>query len=113
MDKKLTLAALAALGQESRLDTFRLLVRAGPTGLTAGEIAHELDALPNTLSANLAVLLRAGMVKNRREGRSIRYFADMDGMAGLLAFLMEDCCGGAPSQCTPAIEGVTGCCPSR
>ena len=112
MDKKLTLAALAALGQETRLDIFRLLVRAGPDGLAAGEIAENLGVLQNTLSANLSVLLRAGMVRNRREGRSIRYFADMDGMAGLLAYLMEDCCGGAPSRCNPAIEEVTGCCPS-
>ena len=72
MDKKLTLAALAALGQETRLDIFRLLVRAGPDGLAAGEIAEELGVLQNTLSANLSVLLRAGMVRNRREGRSIR-----------------------------------------
>ncbi len=112
MDKKLTLAALSALGQETRLDIFRLLVRAGPDGLAAGEIAEELGVLQNTLSANLSVLLRAGMVRNRREGRSIRYFTDMDGMAGLLAYLMEDCCGGAPSCCNPAIEEVTGCCPS-
>ena len=89
MDKKLTLAALAALGQETRLDIFRLLVRAGPDGLAAGEIAEELGVLQNTLSANLSVLLRAGMVRNRREGRSIRYFADMDGMAGLLAYTMH------------------------
>lgn len=110
MDKIQSLAALNALGQETRLEVFRLLVRAGPEGLAAGEIGAALDVLQNTLSANLAILLRAGLVTNRREGRSIRYFADMDGMAGLLAYLMEDCCGGSRARCDPIINEVTGSC---
>ena len=41
-----------------------------------------------------------------REGRSVRYFADFEGIRGLLAFLMEDCCGGAPELCKPVLEAI-------
>ena len=101
MDKTRALAALSALGQPTRLDVFRLLVRAGPEGMAAGEIGSALGVRQNTMSANLAILLSAGLVRNAREGRSIRYFADMQGMRALLAFLMEDCCGGSPAICAP------------
>lgn len=106
MDRQQTLLALSALGQETRLDIFRLLVTAGETGMAAGEIGERLGVLQNTLSTNLGILLQAGLVSNRREGRSIRYFADMDGMSGLLAFLMEDCCGGRPELCQPVIDRI-------
>ena len=110
MDKIGALAALAAMGQATRIDVFRLLVKAGGEGLLAGEIGRRLDVRQNTLSTNLSILHRAGLVTNRREGRTIRYFADMDGMRALLAFLMEDCCGGRPERCRAAIdEIVCGC----
>src|SRR3972149_7020188 len=96
MDKNGTLAALSALAQGTRLDVFRLLVKAGPGGLCAGEIAERLAVRQNTMSTNLGVRARAGLVQRVREGRSIRYAADLDGMRGLLAYLMEDCCGGRP-----------------
>ena len=110
MDKKSTLDALAALGQETRLDVFRLLVRAGGDGMLAGEIAEHLDVRQNTMSSNLSILLQAGLIRNHREGRSIRYFADMDGLRGFLAFLMEDCCGGRPEFCQPVIDEITCAC---
>ena len=94
MEKNRTLDALSALGQETRLDVFRLLVRAGPQGQAAGEIAEALGVRPNTLSSNLNILSVAGLVRSTREGRSIRYFANMDTMRDLLGFLLEDCCGG-------------------
>ena len=72
--------------------------------MTAGEISDTLGVRQNTMSANLSILSRAGLIRNRREGRSIRYFANMDGMRGLLAFLMEDCCGGHPELCQPVIN---------
>ncbi len=110
MDKTRTLDALAALGQETRLDVFRLLVTAGTDGLAAGEIAKRLGTFPNTLSAHLKILAQAGLVRTEREGRSILYFADFTGMRDLLAFLMEDCCNGSPELCAPVIEAVTcGC----
>ncbi len=62
------------------------------------------------MSANLSVLARSGLVRNQRQGRSIRYFADMDGMRGLLGFLMEDCCGGRPERCQPVIDELACAC---
>lgn len=106
MDKEKTLAAFAALSQASRLDAFRLLVRAGSAGMAAGEISDALGVKQNTMSANLSVLFQAGLVRNVREGRSIRYFADMDGLRGMLTFLMEDCCGGAPDLCRPVLDTI-------
>lgn len=92
---------LSALAQESRLNIFRLLVRAGPKGLAAGEIARELEITPNTLSAQLTILANAGMVSGRRAGRSIIYAADYDNMSELLIYLMDDCCQGRPEICAP------------
>ncbi|WP_274426039.1 ArsR/SmtB family transcription factor [Chelativorans sp. YIM 93263] len=107
MEKTPALAALAALGQETRLDIFRLLVRAGSEGLPAGEIVARLGAVQNTVSTHLKILTHAGLVRAEREGRVIRYFADMTGFRDLLAYLMEDCCNGAPELCRPVIEAVT------
>lgn len=104
MDTKQAVEALAALSQDMRLDVFRLLVRTGPVGLCAGEIAERLAVRQNTLSTNLGVLTRAGLLVSAREGRSIRYFADLDGMRRLLGFLLEDCCGGRPETCRPLLE---------
>ncbi|GGE93780.1 helix-turn-helix transcriptional regulator [Stappia taiwanensis] len=106
MDTQSALAALAALGQETRLEVFRLLVRAGEDGLPAGEIALRLGAVQNTASAHLKILTQAGLIRPEREGRSVRYFADMTGFRDLLAFLMEDCCNGAPEMCRPVIDAV-------
>lgn len=106
MDKIEALNAFSALSQPTRLDAFRLLVRAGTDGMTAGDIATHLGAKQNTMSANLSVLTQAGLTRNAREGRSIRYFADLDGMRGLLGFLMEDCCGGNPTLCQPLIQKI-------
>ncbi|MBA5777223.1 helix-turn-helix transcriptional regulator [Stappia sp. F7233] len=101
MKKAQALEALAALGQETRLDVFRLLVKAGDAGLAAGEIAARLDVRANTLSSHLSILQRAGLIRQAREGRSLRYRADYAGMLGLLSYLLEDCCGGRPEICAP------------
>ena len=103
MDQNDAIPAFAALAQPSRLDAFRLLVKAGPEGMAAGEIAEALGARQNTMSANLSVLHNAGLVDSRREGRSIRYFARMQRVAALVDFLVEDCCGGRPEMCRPGV----------
>jgi ArsR family transcriptional regulator, arsenate/arsenite/antimonite-responsive transcriptional repressor len=110
MDKKAALSALAALGQETRLDVFRLLVKAGDEGIPAGEIAARLGTFQNTMSAHLKVLDHAGLVRTERDGRTIRYIADMTGFRDLLAYLMEDCCNGSPELCRPVIQAVTCAC---
>lgn len=110
MDKKQALLALAALGQDTRLEVFRLLVRTMPEGVNAGEIASSLGTVPNTMSAHLKVLEHAGLIRAERDGRQIRYRTDITGFRDLLAYLMEDCCGGKPEMCRPAIEAATcGC----
>jgi DNA-binding transcriptional ArsR family regulator len=110
METKPAVASLAALAHEGRLSIFRLLVQAGPEGLAAGEVARRLSILPNTLSASLSLLNNAGLVRSRREGRSIIYTADYAAMRELLAFLMEDCCAGSPDICAPLAALVSqGC----
>lgn len=106
MDKKPALAALAALGQHTRLEVFRLLVQTGAEGLAAGEIASRLGTVQNTMSAHLKVLDHAGLVRAERDGRVVRYVADMTGFRDLLAYLMEDCCNGAPELCQPVIQAI-------
>ncbi|MBZ9763794.1 ArsR family transcriptional regulator [Mesorhizobium sp. CA8] len=107
MDKTAALLALAALGQDTRLGAFRLLVRAGAEGVPAGEIASQLGTVQNTMSAHLKVLDRAGLVRAEREGRIIRYLVDMNAFRDLLAYLMEDCCREAPEFCQPVIQAAT------
>ena len=107
MNKFDALSALAALGQETRLDVFRLLIQAGPEGLPAGDIAHRLETVQNTMSAHLKVLAGAGLIQATRDGRVIRYAADLASFRDLLSYLMEDCCNGSPELCRPVIEAVT------
>ena len=92
-----------------------MLVKAGPEGLPAGEIARRLEIPANTLSANLNILSNASLVESRRDGRSIIYTASYVYMAELLGFLVEDCCDGAQAICEP-LAGVVlkaGCAPAR
>lgn len=99
MESSRALAALAALGQPTRLTAFRRLVAAAPDGLLAGQLAAELAIPGNTLSSGLAQLHRAGLVTRDRQGRTVRYRADVDGLGALIDFLAKDCCGGRPLTC--------------
>ncbi|MEQ9504910.1 MAG: metalloregulator ArsR/SmtB family transcription factor [Hyphomonas sp.] len=104
---------LSALAQPGRLDVFRLLVRTGPEGIAAGDIAASLGTAPNTLSAQLTVLVHAGLITGTREGRSIRYAARPESLSELIVYLMEDCCDGSPEICAPVQEAAARatCCP--
>lgn len=104
MDTYDALSSFSALSQPTRLAVFRLLVKAGSDGMLAGEISEKLNVRQNTMSANLTVLVNSGLARNERQGRTIRYFADFDSLRDLLAFLMEDCCGGSPELCQPVID---------
>jgi DNA-binding transcriptional ArsR family regulator len=111
MEFSRAVAALSALAQENRLKVFRLLMRRGPDGMAAGDIARALKAPPNTMSAHLAILSRAGLVSARKQGRSIIYAVDLEGTRKLLAYLVEDCCGGKPEICRPLIaSALAECC---
>jgi DNA-binding transcriptional ArsR family regulator len=102
METSEAVAALGALAQDNRLDVFRLLVRAGPEGMAAGDIAERLKISPPTLSFHLAQLRQAGLLAMRRDGRSLIYSTDYDGMNELMGFLTENCCAGANSCVVPA-----------
>lgn len=95
---------LAALGHETRLAIFRLLVQAGAAGMNAGDIGTRLTLAPATLSFHLSHLSRVGLISSRPEGRFIFYSADYAAMTTLLAFLTDNCCQGEP--CAPAAMPV-------
>jgi len=101
MEKSDVIAALAALAQDTRLDVFRLLVRAGPYGVPAGQIAERLSLASATLSFHLNQLKHAGLVTFRRESRSLVYAAEYGAMNELLAYLTENCCQGGAAGCGP------------
>ena len=104
------LRIFAALSQDTRLKVFRLLVQSGPNGLPAGEIAGRLGVRQNTMSSHLSILANSGLVRSERFSRMIRYSVDFDIMRGLLAFLLEDCCGGRKELCQPLIDRIACAC---
>ena len=77
--------------------------------MAAGDVARKLGVPANTLSAQLLVLSNAGLVRARRDGRSIIYAVNFDAMRDLLVFLTEDCCGGRPEMCAP-LAARADCC---
>ncbi len=98
MERSDAIAALAALAQDNRLDVYRLLVQAGPDGMPAGTVANALKLAPNTLTFHFDRLRQAGLVTVRREGRSMIYTTRYEAMNGLLSYLTENCCAGAPAS---------------
>lgn len=99
MEEKWAVTALAALAQEHRLAVFRLLVKEGPTGISAGDVAERVGIPPSTLSHHLAHLERAGLLRSWRAQRNIFYAVDMEGTRRLIAFLTQECCQGHPQLC--------------
>lgn len=93
--------ALGALAQEHRLALFRLLVQAGEDGMAAGALADALGVPNSSLSFHLAHLSRAGLIDQRRDGRSLIYSANYAAMNRLVGYLMENCCGGADCAGVP------------
>jgi ArsR family transcriptional regulator len=106
MDQTQALAAFSSLSQETRLQIVRLLVQAGPQGLAAGIIADAVGASSSKASFHLAHLEQAGLITSRRESRSILYSAAYPALAGLIGFLMRDCCNGHPEVCAPAMAAL-------
>lgn len=111
METKHVIAALAALAQETRLAIFRLLVEAGPTGVSAGEIGAAVPSAPATLSFHLKEMTHAGLIQARQDGRFIFYSANYAQMNELLEYLTENCCARDGVDCDPACK--TECTPTR
>lgn len=107
MNESDVVKALGALAQETRLQLFRLLVVAGPRGLTPGQLAQQLDVAPNALSFHLKELSHAALVTAERDGRNIIYRADFAAMDRLVGFLTAECCQG--QACLPSL---TACRPA-
>ena len=100
------ISALAALAQPTRLAIFRLLVKHEPVGVTAGVIAQTIGAPHNTLSSHLAILVRAGLLRSARDGRTIVYRADVEGLRSVIVFLISDCCHGHPELCNMVVAAA-------
>jgi ArsR family transcriptional regulator, arsenate/arsenite/antimonite-responsive transcriptional repressor len=113
MDEESVLAALGALAQPTRLQTFRLLVASEPDGVAAGELARLISVPQNTMSSHLSTLARAGLVKGERHSRSVIYRADLTRFRETIAFLLNDCCGGRPDVCAPLIADLAPCSPTK
>ena len=106
------MTALAALAQETRLSIYRLLIEAGPDGVSAGRIGEKLQIPAATLSFHLKELSRAGLVSARQERQFIYYAVDFERMAELMTFLTQNCCRGMPQACLTVMETALGsCCP--
>lgn len=110
MEATTAVKRLSAIAQDGRLELFRLLVEAGPDGMAAGDIARSMKVPPNTASAQLLVLSNAGLVRARRDGRSIIYAINFEAMRDLLVFLTADCCGGRPEMCAPLANIASRAC---
>jgi ArsR family transcriptional regulator, arsenate/arsenite/antimonite-responsive transcriptional repressor len=105
MDEIEIIAALAALAQSTRLETFRLLVAREPEGVPAGELARLLEVPQNTMSAKLIV--------GERQSRSIIYRANLERFREVTLYLLKDCCGGRADLCAPLIADLTPRCPPK
>ena len=114
MEIKAAVTSLGALAQETRLAIFRLLIEAGPEGVSAGRIGETLEVPAATLSFHLKELARAGLVSTRQERQFIYYAVDFERMADLMTFLTQNCCRGMPEKCLTVVETALGrCCPPK
>jgi ArsR family transcriptional regulator, arsenate/arsenite/antimonite-responsive transcriptional repressor len=113
MDENDAVTSLAALAHVQRLRIFRLLVRQGPNGLAASEIAEAVEASPTGASFHLKELDRAGLIHATRDGRYVRYAIHVDGMRKLLTYLTDDCCQGQPELCGTVVKKSRALCKSK
>jgi len=113
LDEPQALDAFGALSQETRLRMVRVLVQAGPEGLSAGAVGDAVGASSSGASFHLSHLERAGLISSRRESRSIIYTASFEVLGALVEFLMRDCCSGHPEICAPAVAVAAQCIPAQ
>ncbi len=103
------ITAFLALGQETRLNIFRLIVQRGDTGLTPSDLVEKLGIPNATLSFHLKELLRANLLLVERQGRNLIYRPNAVLVQSLSGFLLENCCGGKP--CLPSKKKAKGTTP--
>lgn len=100
METKHAVTLFEALSSSTRLDLFRLLIRHAPAGLVAGDIARLLNVSASNLSFHLKALAHAGLITMEKEGKFLRYRAEIPLMLDLIAYLTSECCSGNPAQCS-------------
>lgn len=106
MEIKVATQTFSALGHPGRLSVFRMLMRLAPQGGRPTEIAEALGLKQNTLSHHLSELEACGLVHRERQGRSLFYAVDLTRTAGLVDYLVNDCCRGRADLASPlAAEG--------
>lgn len=115
MEANAAVNAFSALAHPHRLAVFRLLMAAGPAGLTAGELAETLGLPPSSLAFHTAHLERSGLLAARRVQRNVFYAIDVAGTRALVRYLTEDCCQGNPEICGFAVTAAEAdcCAPAR
>lgn len=99
METKTACKIFEALSSDLRLDLFRLLVKNAPDGMVAGEIAQQLDIPSTNLSFHLKAIVQSGLVDVEREGRFMRYKANIPLMLDIVHYLTFECCTGNPAAC--------------
>ena len=107
MDETQAISMFGALSQETRLQIVRFLIARGETGASAGEVGTEVNASSSRASFHLSALERAGVISSERQSRSIIYRASLEGLGGLVSYLLNDCCRGHPdilACCKPGRE---------
>ena len=109
MDTSQAVDAFSALSHETRLTVFKLLLKEGEQGLSAGVIARQLDVQPSTLTSHLHILKRSGLLQSIRQQQKIVYSADIQGTRELLRFLTQECCQGHPEICSDLVGSVKAC----
>jgi len=109
MEHETAVTRLAALGQTHRLTLFRTLMRAGPSGMPAGELARACELQPSAFSFHINQLEQAGLVTSVRRGRNILYAVAIEEMRKLMVHLTEDCCDGHPDICGGLTEAIGQC----
>lgn len=106
MESNVAIDRLTALAHSGRLDAFKLLVRAGSEGLSAGDLSQRLGVQPNTLSAQLNILAASDLITRQRQGRSIIYAAQLSALNEVVLYLIEDCCEGRDEVCAPILAAI-------
>jgi len=99
MKTKTAVKILSAMAHEGRLELVRFLIQAGDSGMGSGELARTAKIGATTASAQLLILSNAGLVRSKREGRRITYFAEFEALGSLLGFLLHDCCRNRQEVC--------------
>ncbi len=102
MNDTQALASFAALSNETRLTILKRLVRAGPSGMTAGDVAAAVGASPSRASFHLAAIAETGLITSTRQSRQIIYKANFETLGALMRFFLTDCCADHPD--------VVSCC---